>query len=258
MTYIPDKIIIVSKSTKTDSGYYPAFIVPSDNKKILETALRWATSVRSHPVQVEIENKPCKAKIIGLDFRGNGGRAWQVVIYDKYLVDLREDTLLEILKDGKVLNGETEENLVWVRLGGQSKMVVENGKTYKCIREEELKAVEKVKNKKLITNPIEMKYYKNEYYCYLYLGKLKNKDGDILYGKVQFYTFGGNFSLNDYIELTKHPPKNKKKITTDNKHTKEEVVNKIVEDNKNKLIKGLTWSLKDQQLAEAMSNITIC
>jgi hypothetical protein len=105
---------------------FPSFITDSENKKTQATAKSWAdrmTSVynkekeqweRSYPgfTVKDMPNDPISnVRLIGLDVRGNGGRAWQVLFNDEYLFDMREDVLMDTMlsggvKEGGVLSGE--------------------------------------------------------------------------------------------------------------------------------------------------------
>ena len=123
MDYIPEKIIIVYR-IEENNKYKEAFVVPEDNMKVLDTVIKWASSSYYNSTtnktenykfgQITIENKPCNVKIIDIDYRGNGGRAWKVIFNDKFKVDLRENVLLELITNKNINNGETENKLIWV------------------------------------------------------------------------------------------------------------------------------------------------
>lgn len=128
MANIPNKIKIVSSKKKAKEIQFisegkkieldviPAFIVDAYNTKTLNTAIQWAGGENECNI-VELDNTPIKnVTITGLDYRGNGGRAYKVIftipnIIENAYVDLREDTLVETMfsvgiNAGAVLNGE--------------------------------------------------------------------------------------------------------------------------------------------------------
>ena len=106
---------------------YPTYVSDAKNKKTLETGENWAKGYRNNkkPGKIELENVPLTdIRIIGLEIRSQGGRAYKVVIDNKYYVDLREDVLLETMiecgiEKGAKLNGE----FVWAKVGSQMKLV---------------------------------------------------------------------------------------------------------------------------------------
>ena len=96
---------------------------PVETGKKLDTAIKW-TGLKS-PKIIETENLPIKnVKIVDLDYRGNGGRAYKVILDDLYYVDMREDVILECIhncgieKGGKI-NGE----FVWAKYGNHMKLI---------------------------------------------------------------------------------------------------------------------------------------
>lgn len=117
---------------------YPCFISDSTNKKTLESGKSWAgqsywdyeqkKSIKSTSQSFEIDNKPIKKiKIITLEIRDQGGRAYKVICEingKNCYFDLREDVLLDCMihegiKPGAELTGE----FIFARVGAQMKII---------------------------------------------------------------------------------------------------------------------------------------
>jgi hypothetical protein len=116
----------------------PAFVSDADNLKTIETGMRWASSMcgkwnpATHQVEVtgtvqkiKKENQPISGiKVMGLEHRGDGGRAYKVLTPDGFYFDLREDVLLDAMlacgiQPKGVLSGEFQ----WARVGTEMKLV---------------------------------------------------------------------------------------------------------------------------------------
>lgn len=100
--------IEVNEDTRVVLGR-PSFITDLSNKKTQSTAARWAEGYNYRTKKdipfdtVERPNTPINdVRVIGLDIRGNGGRAWQVLLDGIYVVDMREDVLMDCLLNGGV------------------------------------------------------------------------------------------------------------------------------------------------------------
>jgi hypothetical protein len=131
---LPHKIdYISSKSMTKIEEYYEDtqelfFVVkvystfPVEHGKSLDSAKSWAGDGHRH---ILLDNTPLKnVRVIGLDIRGNGGRAYKVLIDDKYYVDLREDVILEtILTVGIQAEGKLNGEYVWGKNGAQLKLI---------------------------------------------------------------------------------------------------------------------------------------
>lgn len=128
----------------------PAFVSDADNQKTINTGMNWASSMCSkwNPTtrQVEVtgtvqkikkENQPISGiKVIGLEHRGEGGRAYKVVTPDGFYFDLREDVLLDTMltrgiQPGGVLSGEYQ----WARVGTEMKLVRVGSQLYTALLE---------------------------------------------------------------------------------------------------------------------------
>ena len=124
----------------------PAFPVDSSDEKTMKRAIQWASQdgwdfetksrkTKKHDVQ-EIENIPVSnVKVLSLEHRGQGGRAYKAIIHDFY-IDLREDVLMDTLLQvgvdpGGVLKGE----YVWAKMGAQMKLVRVGSELHRLIVE---------------------------------------------------------------------------------------------------------------------------
>ncbi|MFA6358982.1 MAG: hypothetical protein WCY09_10030 [Candidatus Omnitrophota bacterium] len=115
----------------------PAFVSDATNAKTLETGRNWAGDGRVYNyatreyvkvgdvTEVTVNNLPFKGlRVINLEHRAEGGRAWKVVTDDGYYFDMREDILLESLRmcgtsPGGILEGE----YLWAKVGSQMKII---------------------------------------------------------------------------------------------------------------------------------------
>lgn len=128
----------------------PAFVSDADNQKTISTGVIWATHrcTRWNPTtnksettgtvqKVNLENKPISnIRVIGLEVRGEGGRAYKVTTPDGYYFDLREDVLLDTMltkgiQPGGILSGE----YIWGRVGTEMKLVRVGSELYTALLE---------------------------------------------------------------------------------------------------------------------------
>lgn len=113
----------------------PAYCSDSDNKKTCETGKKWAT-IRSYnydkrvyedeipPVIETRDNAPMKGiRIVSLEVRAQGGRAYKVVTKDGFYFDLREDVLLDAMLFSSITKGELKGEYIWAKVGSQMKLV---------------------------------------------------------------------------------------------------------------------------------------
>ncbi len=141
---IPENVTYFFSATKKLESYWeddalhagwvgqevtPAFCSDSINVKTMETGRNWANGWWNQK-KVEVKetsrkNDPIKGiKIISLEKRSEGGRAYKVVTLDNFYFDLREDVLMDtmlnagISKDG-ILNG----TYIWARVRSEMKLV---------------------------------------------------------------------------------------------------------------------------------------
>ena len=136
--------------TRTVEEVLPAFITDSNNKKSIETGKKWAVGCYSphiytydpvtkthttvpNPVPPKeamtdtVANDPIsRVKVVSLEERGKGGRAYKVVLPRGYYVDMREDVMLDTMKtEGISPGGYLNGRFIWARIGGQMKLVRE-------------------------------------------------------------------------------------------------------------------------------------
>ena len=121
-----------NKTSITVNSSYP---VEVGDEKSLDRAKKWAEYLNvcswdrkaiKHIAQIAtFNNDPLEnLKLISLESRGESGRAYKVLINDKYYVDLREDVLMDVMisvgvKPGGILGG----SFIWAKLGNQMRLV---------------------------------------------------------------------------------------------------------------------------------------
>lgn len=109
-----------------------------ESKTSPETAKSWAksrfwndTSDVEEPIINLRKNDPFKVKILNLEFRSEGGRAYKVIDSDGRRFDLREDQLVEAMRfSGIDAGGQIRGDFVWGISGSQIKMVHIGGKLH--------------------------------------------------------------------------------------------------------------------------------
>lgn len=124
-------------STKIE--VYPAFPVSDNDEKSLAIGKSWVEQNKRQwdPITKQwydidvvalvdvTENKPLKnIKVCSLEHRGEGGRAYKILIDDKYYVDLREDVLVDVmLKAGISVGGILGGTYIWGKLRNQMRII---------------------------------------------------------------------------------------------------------------------------------------
>lgn len=137
----------------------PAFPIEPGNDKTLATAVNWATQggwdhttnqkiIKKHFID-EVDNAPIKnLKVLSLEERGNGGRAYKALI-GKYYVDLREDVLMDtLLQVGVAPGGILQGEYVWAKMGSQMKLVRVGSEVHRLLNEFEQRSAVKSIGKK--------------------------------------------------------------------------------------------------------------
>ena len=157
---------------------YPVYVSDATNKKTLKSGEDWAKGGFYHnenemKEKIEMLNAPIlDIKIVGLEYRNQGGRAYKVLIDDKYYVDLREDVLLEAMMQTGIepmgsyakLNG----GFIWAKVGSQMKLIRDGSKLH-----EELIAATNRRKKEPIKNLDLYGMYSNQKgNRFIYLGKM--------------------------------------------------------------------------------------
>lgn len=168
----------------------PIFVTDSTNVKTQETAKRWAEArhwsrdpktgerlITSDVYTVfEQPNLPmCGLRIIGLTIRGQGGRAYQVLVSGKYVFDLREDVLLDaMLNDGIGKNGALFGSYIFASVGSSMKLIRVGSLLHKMMIEST-----NYKTMKKITNLEVGGIYRNKMETILYLGYVYTRALDV-------------------------------------------------------------------------------
>lgn len=157
------------------------FVSDADNAKTCETGKNWAEdnsfydpntrkSTKLGYVVEEMDNKPNNnIRITSLEHRGNGGRAYKVIVNDKYYVDLREDILLDsILNVGIDVGGKLKGEYIWAKVGSAMKLIRVNSPLHEeLIKSTEMNVMTKIKNLEI------GRVYESKTQKLLYLGKFK-------------------------------------------------------------------------------------
>lgn len=181
------------------------FVADATNEKTCKTGLSWLCSSgraydyklkryadnTAEPDIVELENKPFgDVRLISLEYRGNGGRAYKVLILDEYIFDLREDVLLDsILNDGVLKNGVLPGKYLFASVGSEMKLIREG--SLLCDKMQEATAFN---TKKKITKLIPGHVYQNKVETLMYLGKIPTKELALEYYDTMYsrYQYGHN------------------------------------------------------------------
>ncbi len=130
--------------------------VDAENPTRIESAKKWASnhySVEQKKLTVfEIENNLSIIRILNLEVRGEGGRAYKCVSTHGFYFDLREDTLLDIFEHvGMEKGGIIKADFVWASTGSQMKLILKGSDTYKQLVEEtETKSLQLLKSIKKV------------------------------------------------------------------------------------------------------------
>lgn len=121
---------------------YKAYVVNAKRK--IDSAKKWAYGSCAEALEddalpiIERDNTPISSlRIVDLDVRGGGGRAYKVIDEKGFCYDLREDTLLDAIKGegigpGGVLNGQ----FVWASVSSQTKLIYVGSDIYKKLSKE--------------------------------------------------------------------------------------------------------------------------
>ena len=165
----PEKMTFYCRP-KNDQGIYHAF--PVDSKGSHEVAKSWATNGGkswggsgwvyktkdgSDVISFEFENKGFDhVTITELDYRGNGGRAYQAILEhegNKFRIDLREKTLMDvILLKGVEAGGKLNGTFCFVKEAAQTNIILEGTKEHAAAvaeREKRETFTKKISNKDL-------------------------------------------------------------------------------------------------------------
>lgn len=144
----------------------------------LKTAKEWASSyANKEKVNIikQVPNlfKQGTVRIFDVDERGNGGRAWKIAVAYKeneYVLDLREDILLEIMENYGILKGGIINTDLMLVFSSGYKVVTANSEKIAEIKElmNKEQSLKKIPLKEL--KPLHV--YKNKTESLVYLGRI--------------------------------------------------------------------------------------
>lgn len=160
MSAIPEKLFVALrapiemkfKPEEEKNTIIPAFIVPSDSEKFVAAANGWKQGYRNNRGSTTIENKPVSGiRIVGFSRRSGGGRAYKVVYPPNYLVDLREDVLLDtIYHMGINAGGRMNGEYIWSTNGSQMRLIRVGSQEYQnCISKTQIDKLPRIPVKDL-------------------------------------------------------------------------------------------------------------
>lgn len=126
----------------------PAFIIPDDSDAFKITAGKWASEGRAKAFDTHgFDNEAFKdLRWVGIDSRSEGGVAYKVLTPQGWLVDLREDVVIECLMEGAIETKNGPQGIgtyftadfIWVVMGSQTRLVRVGSKVYDEIMESEV------------------------------------------------------------------------------------------------------------------------
>ncbi len=111
---------------KAETGTFRSvYVSDATNKKTLESGKDWQKSYNKDIGDGTLSrpNDPFKVKIVNLEFRGHGGRAYKVITPDNLYFDLREDVLLDVIRNCDIIDGTPTCEFIWARVGSEMKLV---------------------------------------------------------------------------------------------------------------------------------------
>lgn len=116
--------IVASDAFITDAMSTSAHVTASD-------WVRRGSGDKDAPEHVEITNDPIDSVLLlSLDIRGEGGRAWRVMMPSGYVVDMREDTFVDALFVNGIAGRTLKGPFRWIKLGSQMRLELVSSKRY--------------------------------------------------------------------------------------------------------------------------------
>lgn len=217
----PRRITFYCRKPDSD-GVHPTFPVDSEAKH--DTAKSWAKSSRYNygndkdyePTVHEYENTGFDfVRIDSLDIRGEGGRAYQVIIErdgHKFQVDMREATLMDVIKNtGIEAGGKLNGSFCFNKAGSQTQLIREGSEVHK-------KAMEEQEIRETYTKTISTKDLKPGYRYSspsgkdaIYLGAVytannaKLKEGEVKIAKHLLWVSYGDEKVKSYLTTGERP-----------------------------------------------------
>lgn len=191
--YIPERLLYAARTSAVRKDYWESdifageaaketfdvrdtYVADFNSEKQVTSARSWAMAGRepnSLTDEQQVYNEPIdEVKIISLEHRGNGGRAWKVLIDDTYCVDLREDVFLDAIRNG---NGMVKDMLRgpfrWCYLGNNMKLVRVGSRLYEAALDaHDRRSKPKILASQLVPGTIYADYRGNKL---LYMGLVK-------------------------------------------------------------------------------------
>lgn len=165
------------------------YISDAANKKTCETGQKWAEQksnrynydtksyYKTNFSVEEVDNVPIKNVVItSLEHRGQGGRAYKVIVNNRYYVDLREDVLLDaILHVGINSGGKLMGEYLFAKVGSQMKLIRIDSALYnELIKSTAMGNTTKVKNLKI------GRVYESKTETLVYLGNVDSTEVDFV------------------------------------------------------------------------------
>lgn len=192
---------------------HPVFVTDAANEKTQKTAKAWAeqmnwryrgtTNKDSFTSTIsERPNDPISGiRLIGLERRSQGGRAYKALVLDKYVVDFREDVLLDAILNGGILdNGVLPGEYIFASVGSEMKLI----RVGSLLHEKMIEATDYWK--KDVIDKLEVGgVYRNKVKTMLYLGPVYSRHVNVEWNqKTNAYAGWGSRSTYDD---TKSPPR---------------------------------------------------
>jgi len=171
---IPENLRVYSRKAETFNIHSldetvkarKGFAVDIKSKNFQATASNWSQSITHlaptlNRFQVLFEedgdlsedtpNTPIKLRLVSLEHRGQGGRAYKVVTETGYIYDFREDALMDVLTTvGVSPKGHLNGEFVWASIGAQMKLILVGGKIWKSFQKDKARQeTKKIDNKDL-------------------------------------------------------------------------------------------------------------
>ncbi len=145
----------------------PSYCSDSDNSKTLETGEKWAKGYATWCVKtkkyiydpvtkISRTNEPINGvRIVSLEKRSQGGRAYKVVTKEGYYFDIREDILLDIISNSSITKSVINCDLLWCKIGSEMKLIRVDSDLHKhAIESQEIKNAGPIPANKLIAGRI--------------------------------------------------------------------------------------------------------
>lgn len=123
---------------------YPTYPTDASDENAISKASQWADHAYENGNRItvevkkhEVENEPVKnIRLLSLELRSQGGRAYKAVIDDQFYVDLKEDVLMDaLLQTGVMPGGKLQGEFIWVKLRSQLKLVRVGSELHRLVLE---------------------------------------------------------------------------------------------------------------------------